>query len=185
MDPEDKACRASGGCKQVELCGPVDGQIVLLKSQSSGSSTRVTRGAALAAGEGLAAAASVGDAVCVVVGTEPQPFCIGVATKAQFVVAHDINSATGNAAVGDRMIRIRKLEPIAAGSHTYVVTDRALNVHSKFVRVGGLCLGEVARTAADAPLPTAANKRTGKYVEGAKWELDEDERVKIWSSIPH
>ena len=100
-------------------------------------------------------------------------------------MAHDINSATGNAAVGDRMIRIRKLEPIAAGLHTYVVTDRALNVHSKFVRVGGLCLGEVARTAADAPLPTAANKRTCKYVEGAKWELDEDERVKIWSSIPH
>ena len=46
-------------------------------------------------------------------------------------------------------------------------------------------MGEVARTAADAPLPTAANKRTCKYVEGAKWELDEDERVKIWSSIPH
>ena len=114
-----------------------------------------------------------------------QPFCIGVVTKAQFVVAHDINSATGNAAVGDRMIRIRKLEPIAAGSHTYVVTDRVLNVHSKFVRVGGLCLGEVARTAADAPLPTAANKRTCKYVEGAKWELGEDERVEIWSSIPH
>ena len=80
---------------------------------------------------------------------------------------------------------IRKLEPIAAGSHTYVVADRALNVHSKFVRVGGLCLGEVAHTAADVPLPTAANKRTCKYVEGAKWELDEDERVKIWSSIPH
>ena len=102
-------------------------RLVLLKSQSSGSSTRATRSAALAAGEGLAAAASVGDAVCVVVGTEPQPFCIGVVTKAQFVVAHDINSATGNAAVGDRMIRIRKLEPIAAGSHTnwcqHVVAD--------------------------------------------------------------
>lgn len=169
LDPENKAQLECGSCKQTGLCGPVGGEIIQLHAES-GTSGRIgiARSIPAARGAALAANAKEGEVVCMIVADEPQPFCIGVVSKAQFKVQHNTACSSGGVKQGDLLVTMRKLEPASAGSSTFVVTDRLLNVHSHCMRLCGIQTENEKRSKLGGVLVQGNDKSTGTYTEGQK-----------------
>ena len=119
-----------------------------------------------------------------IVADEPQPFCIGVISKTQFKVQHNTACSSGGVKQGDLLVTMRKLEPVNAGSSTFVVTDRLLNVHSHCMRLCGIQTENEKRSELDGVLVQGNDKSTGTHTEGQKVKISEETKASIWSSIP-
>ena len=115
---------------------------------------------------------------------EPQPFCLGVVSDVEFEVQHHLQCATGEAKKKDKVIRIRKLEPVVAGGSVFEVTGRFLNVHSHFVRMRQVETEDERRTVLDGVLSKDQTKQTGSYTEGQKVSISDETKAALWSSVP-
>lgn len=183
LDPEDKANGSASPHARVDLCGPVAGEIIALEAES-GSSGKVgtARSIPASAGIDMAKEVAVGEVVCAVVKSEPQPYCLGVVSAAAFKVKHQIECATGNPKEGDMVLQIRKLEPTTPAALECFVGNRLLNAHASCLR-----LRSITTKAAESSLDGVEkdqSKRTGTFIEGRKYQIERKTREEIWESMP-